>query len=121
MTFRRHLAQLGKSPTFIKINNNRSRPAAFEQSLPWADIVETGGYGKVAWYSKDVMKWPNGHVECIAIAKDSSIKDKYYAVKEVDCKKIAEEYQGTALVNKIVQKKIKVIKKVRKQFDNILR
>lgn len=72
-----------KSPSFILGKSNRAMPAAFEQSLPWADIVETEGYGYVAWYSKDVMHWPNGHVECIALATDLAIKDKFDAVKEV--------------------------------------
>lgn len=72
-----------KSPAFIKTNNARTIPAAFEQSLPWADIVETGGFGKVAWYSKDVMPWKNGHVECIAVASDKAIKNKFKAIKEV--------------------------------------
>lgn len=72
-----------KSPGFIKASNNRFQVAAFEQSLPWADIVETGGFGKVAWYSKDVMPWKHGHVECIALASDKAIARKFKAVKEV--------------------------------------
>ncbi len=72
-----------KSPAFIKSNSNRAKAAAFEQSLPWADIVETGGFGHVAWYSKDVMPWPNGHVECIALATDTAINNKFEAIKEV--------------------------------------
>ncbi len=72
-----------KSPGFLKKENLKNRSAAFEQSLPWADVVETGNYGKVAWYSKDVIKWPNGHVECILIAKDKSIANKREAAKEV--------------------------------------
>ncbi len=72
-----------KSPAFIKKKNSRLMPAAFAQSLPWAEIVETGGYGHVAWYSKDVMQWPKGHVECIIIAKDDAIANKRDAVKEV--------------------------------------
>ncbi len=72
-----------KSPAFIKKNNSRGTPASFEQSLPWADVVETQGFGHVAWYSKDVLPWPNGHVECIAIATDNSIKKKHQALKEV--------------------------------------
>jgi NitT/TauT family transport system substrate-binding protein len=71
------------SPAFIKKNNSRGIPASFEQSLPWADVVETQGYGRVAWYSKDVLPWPNGHVECIAIATDESIKNKREALQEV--------------------------------------
>jgi len=72
-----------KSPAFIKSKSNRAVPAAFEQSLPWADVVETGGFGKVAWYSKDVMPWKNGHVECIALATDKAIANKFEALKEV--------------------------------------
>ena len=72
-----------KSPSFIKKNNSRGIPASFEQSLPWADVVETQGFGHVAWYSKDVMPWPTGHVECIAIATDDCIKNKKEALKEV--------------------------------------
>ena len=72
-----------KSPRFIKSQSNRATAAAFEQSLPWADIVETQGFGHVAWYSKDVMPWNGGHVECIALATDKAIKNKTQAVKEV--------------------------------------
>lgn len=72
-----------KSPAFIKGKSNRATPAAFEQSLPWADIVETGRFGKVAWYSKDVMPWPHGHVECISLATDQAIAEKFEAVKEI--------------------------------------
>ncbi len=72
-----------KSPAFIKSKSNRVQAAAFEQSLPWADVVETGGFGKVAWYSKDVMPWPDGHVECIALATDKAIAEKSDAVNEV--------------------------------------
>ncbi len=71
------------SPSYLRKKNSRSLPAAFEQSLPWADVVETQNFGHVAWYSKDVMPWPNGHVECIAIAQDSSIANKRLALKEV--------------------------------------
>lgn len=72
-----------KAPAFIKGKSNRAEPAAFEQSLPWADVVETGGFGHVAWYSKDVMPWPNGHVECIALASDRAIETKFLALQEV--------------------------------------
>lgn len=72
-----------QSLAFIKKNNSRSIPASFEQSLPWADVVETGHFGHVAWYSKDVLRWPHGHVECIAIARDQSIEDKEEALREV--------------------------------------
>lgn len=72
-----------KAPSYIKSKSSRATPAAFEQSLPWADIVETQGYGYVAWYSKDVMVHKNGHVECIALATNRAIKDKFKAIKEV--------------------------------------
>lgn len=72
-----------KSPEFIKNQAAAGLAASFEQSLPWADIVESGGFGKVAWYSKDVMKWPKGHVECIMIASDNAIKNKKEALAEV--------------------------------------
>jgi NitT/TauT family transport system substrate-binding protein len=72
-----------KSPAFLKKKAARSTPAAFEQSLPWPDLAESGGYGFVGWYSKDVMNHPLGHVECIIIAKDEVIKNKRDALKEV--------------------------------------
>jgi len=72
-----------KSPSFIKTKSRRSQAAAFEQSLPWADIVETSGYGHVAWYSKDVLPWKHGHVECIALATDKAIAKKFHATQEV--------------------------------------
>ena len=72
-----------KAPFFIKIKDKKAMPAAFEQSLPWADVVETGGFGKIAWYSKDVMPWKYGHVECITLATDKSISSKFKAVNEV--------------------------------------
>ncbi|MCG8673534.1 MAG: ABC transporter substrate-binding protein [Pseudomonadales bacterium] len=72
-----------KAPLFIKSKNTRAIPAAFEQSLPWADVVETQGYGKVAWYSKDVIKWPKGHVECLIVATDKILDRRPEAVKEV--------------------------------------
>ncbi|NOQ16720.1 MAG: nitrate ABC transporter substrate-binding protein [Methyloprofundus sp.] len=72
-----------KAPAFLRAKSNRATPAAFEQSLPWADIVETEGFGHVAWYSKDVIPWPHGHVECIAVATDEAIKTKFKATKEV--------------------------------------
>jgi NitT/TauT family transport system substrate-binding protein len=72
-----------KSPMFLRIEAKKGKAASFEQSLPWADVVETGGYGKVAWYSKDVLSWPNGHVECIMIASDDCIRNKPEALREV--------------------------------------
>ncbi len=72
-----------KSPAFLKRNTVRGIAAGFEQSLPWCDIVEAQGFGHVAWYSKDVMPWPKGHVECIMLAKDKAISEKGEALKEV--------------------------------------
>lgn len=72
-----------KSPAFIKGKSNRAQAAAFEQSLPWADVAETGGFGRIAWYSKDVMPWPHGHIECIALATNRAISEKFKAIKEV--------------------------------------
>lgn len=72
-----------KAPVFIKKQNSKGIAASFEQSLPWADVVETQQFGHVAWYSKHVMNWPKGHVECIALASDDAIRDKRKAVKEV--------------------------------------
>lgn len=71
------------SPAFIYGKSNKAEIAAFEQSLPWADIAETEKLGKIAWYSKDVMPWPNGHVECIAVATDKALSKKRLAVGEV--------------------------------------
>lgn len=72
-----------KSPSFLKSQSKKGNPASFEQSLPWADVVETGDFGKVAWYSKDVLVWPNGHVECIVIAQGAAVDKKNAAIKEV--------------------------------------
>ena len=72
-----------KSPAFIKKRSVLAMPATFEQSLPWAEVVETQSYGHVAWYSRDVMPWENGHVECIAIASDQAIAEKNDALREV--------------------------------------
>lgn len=71
------------SPDFLKRQSAEGKAACFEQSLPWADVVETQGFGKVAWYSKDVIKWPKGHVECIVIASDDAIKNKREALMEL--------------------------------------
>ncbi|MDM8539511.1 ABC transporter substrate-binding protein [Desulfococcaceae bacterium HSG9] len=71
------------SPVFLKQQAKAGKAACFEQSLPWADIVETDGFGKVAWYSKDVIQSKHGHVECIMIASDNAIKNKKEALKEL--------------------------------------
>ena len=71
------------SPAFLKIQAKKGNAATFEQSLPWADVVETQGLGKVAWYSKDVIPWPHGHVECIMLATDDAIRNKREALQEL--------------------------------------
>lgn len=72
-----------KSPSYIKNQAKAGIPASFEQSLPWADVVESQGFGKVVWYSKDIIPWNNGHVECIIIATNDAIINKKEALKEV--------------------------------------
>ncbi len=72
-----------KSPVFLKSRATRSLPAAFAQSLPWAEVAESQGFGTVGWYSKDVLNHEHGHVECIIIARDSTINNKREALKEV--------------------------------------
>ena len=67
-----------KAPMFIRKQNIKGVAASFEQSLPWADVVETQKFGHVAWYSKDVMPWPKGHVECIALASDTALSLKHF-------------------------------------------
>ncbi len=72
-----------ESPMFLKKQNNKGIASSFEQSLPWADVVETNKFGYVAWYSKDVLPWQNGHVECITLASNTAINNKREAIKEV--------------------------------------
>lgn len=71
------------SPAFLRGKSNQAKPAAFEQSLPWSDLVEATELGKVVWYSKDVMQWPDGHVECVALATNKAITAKKNALHEV--------------------------------------
>ncbi|UTA47056.1 ABC transporter substrate-binding protein [Simiduia sp. 21SJ11W-1] len=73
-----------QSPAFIRDKSNRRLPAAFEQSLPFADIVETQNYGRIAWYSKDIIVHPLGHVECLVIATDAALTNKRTAIREVN-------------------------------------
>ena len=72
-----------KSPNFLKIKAARAEPAALEQSLPWAEKPESKKFGTVGWYSKDVLRHPNGHVECIIIARNKAIQTKRKALQEV--------------------------------------
>lgn len=70
-------------PAFLRRKDARNEAAAFEQSLPWADVAETDQVGKIAWYSKDVLPWPGGHVACIVIARDDALAQKQAAIAEV--------------------------------------
>ena len=72
-----------KSPVFIRGKSNRAQAVAFEQSLTWADVVETGGFGYVPWYSKDLMPWSNGNVKYIALATDHAIANMLDSINEV--------------------------------------
>jgi len=72
-----------KAPIYLKKQTARGEAAAFEQSLPWPEIANNHHNGHIAWYSKDVMKTKHGHVECVIIAKDTVIKNKEKALKEV--------------------------------------
>ncbi|MEA2029724.1 MAG: ABC transporter substrate-binding protein [Campylobacterota bacterium] len=78
-----HIVKPLRSIAYLKSNSHRQTPVAFEQSLPWPQIVQSQNSGKIVWYSKDVMRHDKGHVECIIIAKDSSIIHKKEALKEV--------------------------------------
>jgi len=103
-----------KAPAFIKIKNSKSIPAAFEQSLPWADVVETGGYGKVIWYSKDIIPWKHGHVECIILSTKKAIKDKNKALKEVHYyihKAGADIQKAKNLGGKELEEIVKIVRK----------
>ncbi len=80
------LLEIVKPPnalTFLKKQDARARAAAFEQSLPWPELSESANNGRIAWYSKDVMSHDKGHVECIAIAKNETIRNKRAALAEV--------------------------------------
>ena len=72
-----------RSPAFLRRNNARGLPACFEQSLPWADMVETGNYGHVAWYSRDVLPWARGPGGCIALAPGRALAARAPAIREV--------------------------------------
>ncbi len=71
------------SPLYLKKKAMRSMAAATEQSLPWPEVIEHQGYGRIGWYSKDVMSHEHGHVECIILAQDRVIEHKRQALKEV--------------------------------------
>ncbi len=103
-----------KAPAFIKSKSARAIPAAFEQSLPWADVVETGGFGHVAWYSKDVMPWQHGHVECISLATDNAIENKTEAVNEVMhyIRKAGEDIESARMVGgKELEEIVEIVRK----------
>jgi NitT/TauT family transport system substrate-binding protein len=68
---------------FLKVETGYGNAVAFEQSLPWAEEIEAEKYGKVVWYSKDVMKDPKGHVECVILASARALSEKKAAIGEV--------------------------------------
>ncbi|NRB39846.1 MAG: ABC transporter substrate-binding protein, partial [Pseudomonadales bacterium] len=72
-----------RAPFFLKRKSSRHEMAASQQSLPWAAITEIKNYGKISWYSKDVLPWKHGHIDCLVIAQDRSIKFKKEALNEV--------------------------------------
>ena len=72
-----------KSPVFLKKKTILKEPAMFEQSLPWPQLAQVKNNSQVAWYSKDILKHKFGHIECVIIAKNKTIKEKYRALKEV--------------------------------------
>lgn len=72
-----------KSPVYLKRQEARGRLAAFEQSLPWPEVAESRGIGRISWYSRDVLNHEHGHVECIIIAKNQIIREKREALQEV--------------------------------------
>ena len=72
-----------KAIAYLKKEDIRGVPAAFEQSSPWPELLKEKKHGHIAWYSKDVLKHPKGHVECIVIAKDTTIEKKAEALREV--------------------------------------
>ena len=72
-----------RSTSYMKTQNIYGKLSATEQSLPWPNIIETNGDGCIVWYSKDILKHPKGHVECIIIAKNETIEKKKIALQEV--------------------------------------
>lgn len=72
-----------KSIAYLKKQDVRGIPAAFEQSSPWPELLKVKQHGQIAWYSKDILQHPKGHVECVIIAKDRAIKQKHEALGEV--------------------------------------
>jgi len=71
------------SPAFLLGRSNMSHIAAIEQSLTWIETAESKNFGKVAWYSKEVVQSDKGHVECIALASNEALAHKEQAVAEV--------------------------------------
>lgn len=72
-----------KSADYLKAAGALGQGAATIQAQPWGDVFESSGSGTIVWYSKDVMKHPKGHVECIVIASANAIKNKRAALEEV--------------------------------------
>lgn len=69
--------------SFLQHEDALSRPAAIQQPLPWPHIAERQESGRLAWYSKDVMRAPLGHVGGLLIAKRHVMDNKREALQEV--------------------------------------
>jgi len=108
-----HIVKPPHSIAYLKSNNHRQIPVAFEQSLPWPQIIQSQGDGQIVWYSKDVMRHEKGHVECIVIAKDESITHKAEAIKEIIyyIHKAAQDIENARKDPKALQGIIKMIQK----------
>jgi NitT/TauT family transport system substrate-binding protein len=72
-----------RSNDYLRAAGALDQGAAMLQAQPWGDLVEASGSGTIAWYSKDVLNYPKGHVDCIIIATDDTIKNKRAALAEV--------------------------------------
>ena len=72
-----------RSADYLKAAGALKQGAVTVQSQPWGDVFESSGIGSIVWYSKDVMKQPKGHVECIVIASANALKNKRAALAEV--------------------------------------
>lgn len=72
-----------KSADYLKAAGAMGQGAATIQAQPWGDVFESSGTGMIVWYSKNVMKHPKGHVDCIIIASNNAIKNKRAALAEV--------------------------------------
>jgi NitT/TauT family transport system substrate-binding protein len=71
------------SPDYLHRQNTRGFDSAILQPLPWPYITEADGFGKRIAYSKDIIRWPGGHLDGLVIARDAAIATKAAALREV--------------------------------------